>query len=420
MPLPFLFLIFNLATAMLFCASAPIGYDPSALYLTWQGDPSTTITIQWLSRLSETENQIKHQRIGQDLWQEATATHFQLPENFPYLLHRIELTGLHADAAYRFKIGPTGQEFKFRTLPSTLLRPFSFVEGGDIYHDSIENVTETNLQAAKLSPSFALLGGDLAYTTKKSLDTAEDGERWLTWLTNWKKTMVTPEGFLIPMVTAIGNHDTRGRYLQTPDQARFYYALFTTPQNQGYRTFDVGDYLAITILDSGHTHPIDDAQTAWLDQALRTRQFFLHQFAFYHVPAYPSVRELDNNMSPLIRRFWVPLFDKYGLQVAFEHHDHAYKRTVLLKEGKEDPMGVLYLGDGAWGVENGRTAKTPVAWYLAKSIPTRHFILVTLDKAKKTFTAIDAKGQHIDAYTLPLMRNNFNADKQQKLQEVNR
>ncbi|MBA3602588.1 MAG: metallophosphoesterase family protein [Parachlamydiaceae bacterium] len=398
----FSLLFFSLtSTALLHSTPSPSpNFDPPALYLTWQGDPTTTMTIQWISRLNEKDDRIKFQRIGQDQWQEASAIHFQLPEKFPYLLHRIEIIGLLPGNAYRFQIGSNGPEYKFRTLPATLAKPLSFVEGGDVFHDSVADIKATNIQAAKQSPSFALLGGDLAYTAKKDSAIAEDGERWLTWLTVWKQTMVTPDGFLIPMITAIGNHDTRGRYFQTPDNARFYYALFRTPGNQGYRTFDAGDYLAITILDSGHTHPIDGKQTAWLEEALKTRNSFLHQFALYHVPAYPSVREQNTKMSPAIREHWVPLFDKYNLHAAFEHHDHAYKRTVLLKGGKEDPSGVLYIGDGGWGIEEGRNPRTTKAWYLAKIAPARHFILVTLDEDKKVFEAIDSKGVLIDSYTL--------------------
>ncbi len=393
-------LLLSLVYSIYFHLLPSAGYDPSALYLTWQGDPTSTMTIQWISRLNETENLVKYQPIGQEQWIEALAHRSQLPENYPYLLHRLELTHLSPDTEYRFQIGSKGKEYKFRTLPATLTKPLLFVEGGDIYHDSVNNVKEINLQAAKLSPAFALLGGDLAYTTKKNLQTTEDGDRWLTWLSIWKQTMVTPDGFLIPMITTIGNHDTKGRYLQTPEYAPFYYALFKIPGDQVYRSFDVGNYLAITILDSGHTHPIEGEQTAWLEDALKTRNSFLHRLALYHVPAYPSVRELDNKMSPMIRNHWVPLFDKYGIHAVFEHHDHAYKRTVLLKEGKENPQGILYIGDGAWGIEQGRNAKTSETWYLAKTAPIRHFILVTLDNKTKTFEAIDSKGLRFDSFTL--------------------
>ena len=50
-----------------------------------------------------------------------------------------------------------------------------------------------------------------------------------------------------------------------------------------------------------------------------------------------------------MRKHWSPLFDKYGLDAAFENDHHIYKRSNLIKGGKVDPSGTLYIGDGAWG-----------------------------------------------------------------------
>lgn len=96
----------------------------------------------------------------------------------------------------------------------------------------------------------------------------------------------------------------------------------------------------------------------------------------------------------------MPLFESYGLNVAFEHHCHTYKRTYPIYQGKKDPKGVLYLGDGAWGVLETRIPKTPKqAWYLAKSASINHFILVTLQGTNRHFTAIDPNGRIIDEYS---------------------
>ena len=110
-------------------------------------------------------------------------------------------------------------------------------------------------------------------------------------------------------------------------------------------------------MDSGHTHPINGAQTEWLAGVLEARQLVPHKFALYHVPAYPSSRPFNYGISKQIRKNWVPLFDKYKLTAAFENHDHDYKRTHPLLEGKTAPKGVIYLGDGAWGVETPRKAR---------------------------------------------------------------
>lgn len=369
-------------------------YDPLALYLTWQSDPTTTMTIQWISFSDEKEDLIKYHATQKgDPWQSVIGYHMPLALKTPYLLHRVEIKDLKPATEYAFQISHQGLIYKFKTLPKTLDVPLRFVVGGDVYHDTFEVLLETNKQAAKTNPAFALQGGDLAYAALKS-------ETWVTWLAAWKQTMVTTDGCLIPMVAAIGNHDTEGQYGQKPESAQIYYNLFRPTGSTAYYTFDVGDYLALTVLDTGHTAGIYGKQSKWLKRALSMRANYKHKFALYHVPAYPSVSKFNSKRSKSIRKYWVPLFEIYGLNAAFEHHDHCYKRTVPIKKGEENSSGTVYLGDGAWGVKNPRTPVIgPDHWYLAKAVSVRHFTLVTLENSKRTYEAIDYTGNIFDCHS---------------------
>ena len=106
-----------------------------------------------------------------------------------------------------------------------------------------------------------------------------------------------------------------------------------------------------------------------------------HLVPTYHVPAYPSYRPDDTGgsaaLTKRIRENWYPLFERYGVKFAFEHHDHTFKRTHPIRAGKVDPKGVVYLGDGAWAVTPRKPDDKP-RWYLAKTASVRHFHLVTL------------------------------------------
>jgi hypothetical protein len=161
---------------------------------------------------------------------------------------------------------------------------------------------------------------------------------------------------------------------------------------------DFNSYLTLFLLDSGHANPIGGQQTKWLSHALEERQHILHRFAIYHVPAYPSVRSFKTKQSIDIRNFWIPLFEKKGIQVAFEHHDHAYKRTHPLLKNCINAQGIVYLGDGGWGVETPRILRIK-PFYLAKFASIRHFISVTLTPSQQTFKCIDDEGRVIDEYT---------------------
>jgi len=389
--------------------------DPIALYLTWQHSPATTMSVQWITTDEVKSNTLEFHAEGDSFWQSAEGSYSPMPGLHHYLIHRLELTGLRPFTDYKFRTGEDGKIYTFRTMPTDPTIPIRFVVGGDIYHDGIDTVIATNRQAALTSPMFALVGGDLAYAADRyaflpiewpswmdwMLSGVEFGNkqkmRWIEWLEAWKETMVTPEGRLIPMVPVIGNHDVNGGFDKTPQDALIFNALFPFPGTLGYNHLDFNDNLSIVILNSGHTAPIGGQQTRWLFETLRNRQNTPHLFAIYHVPAYPSVRKFSNKMSTSIRRLWVPLFERFGVAAAFEHHDHAYKRTHPLRGNKVDPTGVLYLGDGAWGPEKTRTPRSPDdVWYLAKTASRRHFILVTLQGNKRTFAAIDPRGEEFD------------------------
>ena len=381
-------LFFVLFTAPLFGE-----YDPVALYLTWRRAPDTTMTVQWITEAERQEDLVEYQRMGETLWKNSHGQHLPMPEKYPYLIHGVELTGLEPDSDYRFRIGRDGVIYKFRTMPATLSTPIRFIVGGDIYHDGWEILEKMNRQAARLDPMFVLLGGDLAYNEKHhSLD--KKMPRWMDLLISWKKEMVTTTGKLIPLVPAIGNHEIEKNHGLTPASAPFFYALFPVA---GYRALDFGKYLSIILLDSDHTHPIEGAQTEWLIQTLQCRQNVPHKFALYHVPAYPSVRNFQNELSAKVRKYWVPLFEKLGVDVAFENHDHAYKRTWPIRDGKRDPTGVLYLGDGGWAVSKPRKPRTEQeTWYIAKSASSRNFVLVILHGSDRHFIAVDDNGLILD------------------------
>ena len=101
-----------------------------------------------------------------------------------------------------------------------------------------------------------------------------------------------------------------------------------------------------------------------------------------------------------IRDHWVPLFERYGVDVAFENDHHVYKRTQPIQKGAVARDGVTYIGDGSWGVDVReikweRLRRKP---YLVRGESINHLISVTLYQDRQEFRAVDKDGKPVDHY----------------------
>jgi acid phosphatase type 7 len=393
-------LLFSIFSTLFFLISnAYAEIDPIAVYLTWQRQPESTMTVCWITNLDNEVDVVEFQRKGQKDWKSAVGKHARMPDQYPFWIHSVELTNLQADTEYHFRVSSEGVKYKFRTISLDKSKPIRFIVGGDVYHDGLDILQKMNFQAAKLDPLFAIVGGDIAYNNRKPSALPHLMPRWLEWLIAWKNQMIAPDGRLIPLIPAIGNHDLKiGVNNRKPSDSPFFYSLFPFPGPEGFNVLDFGNLMSLIILDSNHTNPVVGAQTLWLEDILKQREVVSHKFAVYHVGAYPSVRDYIGKTNVEIRKNWVPLFEKFGVNAVFEHHDHAYKRTWPISKGKVNfKEGILYLGDGAWGVEHPRIPKkAEKRWYLAKTLSSRHVIFANIHENEQHFMAIDDTGKIID------------------------
>jgi len=140
--------------------------DPTTLFLTWQGDPTTTMTIQWLGdRNWRGLPQVWYAAQGSDDWRQARAFRTGFPGT-PLFIYRANLRNLSPDTDYVFRVGLSSPEYRFRTMPATMPERLVFVTGGDA--GAGEPNRKTCIAAAAQEPRFALIGGDLAYADGES------------------------------------------------------------------------------------------------------------------------------------------------------------------------------------------------------------------------------------------------------------
>ena len=394
-------MIKKLSTILILClftvALAAAAPGPRHVYLTWQGDTSTTMTVVFQT-LTPVDDPVVY--FGPDSHEKLSEYPSQTkgrPTKFPGLnrwVHFVKLTGLEPGQTYYFRAGDSKNGFsterKFRTMASES-EDVRFVTGGDMW---IEPATfELMKQAASQSPQFALVGGDMAYADGKTSHV----NFWDKWLDGWDKYMVTPQGYMIPMILAVGNHETRGGFAGKPEDAPYFYNFFKQDA-RGYFSRRLGPDIIVYVLDSGHTNPQGGAQAQWLAKEMERTQNIKNRFALYHVPLYPSYPGVFNNpYESGGRKHWGPLFDKYRLKAGFENHYHTFKRTKPLRGNKVDPAGTVYLGDGCWG-RPPRKVKAQLDWYEAKTASRRHVWLVDVSGDKVHYRAMDPHGKIFDEY----------------------
>ena len=174
------------------------------LFLTWQRDPTTTVTVQWVGPTKDAPNTVRvATRDGNDTW--TTGKVVTKPfGNTDVKVHRCEFTGLTPGTEYLLQLDGSIQTCRFRTMPAKATDTFTWVSGGDC--GTGPHAIGTNLIAAKQEPYFAFIGGDLAY------DNGTSAKAVVQFLQNYSKHMIDPKGRLIPMVSCLGNHEVRSGY----------------------------------------------------------------------------------------------------------------------------------------------------------------------------------------------------------------
>jgi hypothetical protein len=369
-------------------------FQPSTLFLTWQRDPTTTMTVQWIGARGETEDtRIYYAPApgGYAQVQQATARPYPTTD---LTVFRAELTRLAPGTDYLFRIGRQSPTYRFQTMPARATNAIHFISGGDCGVNA--HAVANNIQAARQDPMFAVVGGDLGYDNGRSAPVS------LAFLRNYSKHMVGRNGRLIPIIACIGNHEVNGGYNKPRAKAPFFYALFDGlyPETS-FATLDFGDYLSLVLLDTGHTTPIGGQQADWLEKTLRARKDHPNVVVVNHVPAYPSFRSMiatrkgREGTGAGNRKHWVPLFEKYRVPVVLEHHDHTFKRSKPLLGSLAHTNGVLYLGDGSWGKL--RTPKTPQRLpHLALTSRDYHLSLHRIQGEERFHLALDDRGRVMD------------------------
>jgi 3',5'-cyclic AMP phosphodiesterase CpdA len=212
-------------------------------------------------------------------------------------------------------------------------------------NDNLGSPAAGNLPAAveRVQPLLHLFNGDLCYANLAT-------DRVRTWSDFWDNNTASARNR--PWMPAPGNHENE--LGNGPIGYEAFQTYFATPRQQGQTDVTRGLWYAITagsvrfvflanddicIQDAGSSYVrgySDGAQKAWLEEELRRSRadrgidwivVCMHQVAV-------STADQFNGADLGVRQEWLPLFDRYGVDLVVCGHEHHYERSHPIR-GRE-------------------------------------------------------------------------------------
>lgn len=280
--------------------------------------------------------------------------------------HCLTLKGLDPGSLVYYRVGigeaPASPLSRFHTAA----RPgasFRFAALGDCGSGfAVQRRLAARMQEDE--PEFVLVTGDVVY--EKGSQAEYDRKFFPIYRTLLSRAAWFP---------ALGNHD-----LGTRGGAPFL-DNFHLPNNERWYSLDWGD-VHLVALDS--TSPLGPGtpQDRWLAQDLASARS-AWKIAWFHHPPYTKAK---HEPSLPVRKAWVPLFERYGVQLVLNGHNHVYERTRPIR-------GVTYVvtGGGGASLHGARPAD-----FLEVSDSRHHYLRLQASPERLSWEAVDADGRVLD------------------------
>ncbi len=298
----------------------PSSSKPDQIMLTWSSDPSTGMDIQWRTDTTIRDGVVRFREKGVARVISVTAGKYRM-EDRPLMNDRFinrftaELRNLKPGTTYEYQIIPSTTWSEKASFKSPAIdNRFSFTWFGDTHFSPEFGTILTKAEKAHPDVAFYSIAGDLV----------SDGLYRNQWddLFEYSKDIIPCK----PLMSVLGNHDNRSGL-----GALMYRELFSYPRNgpagvEKEHTYSF-KYKNALFLMIDCTSPIE-IQNSWIEEQL-SKSDATWKFAMFHFPPYNWEEPYVN-----IQRAWVPLFDKYHVDMVMSGHIHYYMRSKPMKGGK--------------------------------------------------------------------------------------
>lgn len=324
--------------------------DPDRIILTFSGDPSTKRAVTWRtdSSVKQAKAQIAIASANSKFVNQST-TYSALTEEFDLGLyksnkslvvnyHSVVFENLNPNTLYAYRVGNEdnwSEWIQFKTANNSY-SPTQFVYFGDAQNDILSHWSRVIRMAYQTAPnaSFVIHAGDL-------VDTAHKDFEWAQWF--------KAGGFIHSQWTAIpvvGNHEfqrmdgyggIKPRRLSIQWRPQFTLPIEKKLDKSLHETVYSVEYQDILIIVLNSTGFLEK-QTEYIIEKLSNTNAKWKIVTSHHSVFSPA----EGRDFEYARKTWKPLFDKYGVDLVLNGHDHTYARGhVPLKSKKIDQLGNL-------------------------------------------------------------------------------
>jgi hypothetical protein len=350
---------------------------PEQIHLTWGENPSTSVVASWASPDPATRPRV---RIGQRVIPAEPRQYTDGINGETVWTYHASVGGLRPGATYAYTVtadndGNAADPFSatFRTAPAGRTA-FRFTSFGDLATPNTAWVLSYGQSAyavdavESFQPLFHLLNGDLCYA---DLNPTTQPEVWRDFGNNNQTSAANR-----PWMPCLGNHEVE--FDNGPQGFTSYLTRYTLPDNHvpgfggRWYSFRIGSVLFVSLdaddvvyQDAGAfvagpaaltpaagtgNPPIEPgtslyvrgysggAQTSWLQRTLAAGRgdpsvdwiiVQMHQCAC-------SSSATGNGSDLGIRQQWLPLFDRYEVDLVLNGHDHDYERSFPVRGADAD------------------------------------------------------------------------------------
>jgi acid phosphatase type 7 len=381
-------------------------------------NPMTAAVVSWTTLYHSNTNKIYYDTVrreaNKDLYSYSLATSrsgkvtlkpMDIQEGVPEgWYHHAELTDLQPGTAYYFVLesdGGLSDEFYFITAPENP-ENIKLLAGGDSrlggekprYAGRTPHVERQQLktligQLVEENPDI------VAFVHGADYGTTADW-RHLYWYFEDLQLATNSDGRLLPMLISMGNHDTEFGFMENfwlgeeiNDKVAFNY----------YYTSQLTNDIALITLNTEIS--LGGMQYHWLIEELPLARDNNHWLLLnYHKPAFPAHKDPEDYRFRRVREYWVPLFEESNVDLVIESDGHTLKRTAPIRNGKVDPTGIVYIGEGGLGAPLREPDTT--RWFMQGGFAMKafHVWMIDIDSEKINLNAFSIDKDTLDTYTV--------------------